>query len=156
LGIELLKQNRAINNWVSMKDISRKVNLLKTSDADKIDINRDYYFADAYTIDFPLDSTPDHIWQDIFEREWKSSRYLWDRKLFIVGDKLRLVTTIDNIEDKLDWVKLVVERTNKCVDDYCAEAEARILQLEQQVRRDVLEEDELVEQVRNRIRKIIM
>lgn len=139
-----------------MKEASRKVNLLKTIDVDKIDINKDYYFADAYTIDLPLDSTPDHVWQDMFEREWKSSRYLWDRKLFIIGDKLRLVTTIDNIEDKLDWIKLVVERTNKSVEDYRVEAEARIIQLEQQVRREVLEEDELVEQVRNRIRKIIM
>jgi tRNA uridine 5-carbamoylmethylation protein Kti12 len=139
-----------------MREISKKVNLLKPIDVENINISRDYYFADAYTIDLPLDSTPDHIWQDIFEREWKTSRYLWDRKLFIVNDKLRLVTTIDNIEDKLDWVKLVVERTNKCVDDYRVEAEARILQMEHEVRREVLEEDELIEKVRDRIRKIVV
>ena len=60
-------------------------------EADKIVIKKDHYFSNAYIIDRPLDSIPDHIWQDIFERQWKSSRHLWDRKLSVVGNKLRLV-----------------------------------------------------------------
>jgi len=78
-----------------MKEIAKKVKLSKPFDVDKITIKRDRYFPSAYIIDLPLDSIPDHIWQDIFERTWKASRHLWDRKLFVISDKLRLVTTAD-------------------------------------------------------------
>ncbi|MGQ9539214.1 MAG: hypothetical protein ACUVTE_06520 [Candidatus Bathycorpusculaceae bacterium] len=76
-----------------MSEKAKKINLLKPFDVSKISIEKDRYFYDAYILDLPLDAVPDHIWQDIFEREWKSSRHLWDRKLFIIGDKVRLVTT---------------------------------------------------------------
>lgn len=55
-------------------------------------------------------------------REWKSGRHLWDRKLFVVGEKLRLVTTVNDIEDKLDWVRQVIERTNRDIDEYNQES----------------------------------
>ncbi|MDH5482778.1 MAG: hypothetical protein OEY22_07870 [Candidatus Bathyarchaeota archaeon] len=139
-----------------MREIPRRVNLQKPINVDKININKDYYFTDAYMIDLPLDSTPGHIWQSIFEREWKSSRHLWDRKLFVVGDRLRLVTTVDNIEGKVNWVRKVVERTNKSIDEYRLEAEARIGQIEQELKRQMLEEEELIEKVRNRLRKLTM
>ncbi len=137
-----------------MREIVKKAKLMKPMDVDKITITRDHYFANAYIIDLPLDSTPDHVWQDIFEREWKSSRHLWDRKLFVVGDKLRLVTTANDIEDKLGWVKQVVEQTNKGIDEYHREAEARAVQMEQQQKKQRLEEEAIVERVRNRLRKI--
>lgn len=61
---------------------------------------------------------PDHIWQDIFDREWKAGRHLWDRKLFIIGDKIRLTTTEEDFEEKLDWIERVIDGTNKAVDEY--------------------------------------
>jgi len=137
-----------------MKEQTKKVKFLKPIDVDKITISRDHYFPNAYIIDLPLDSTPEHVWQDIFEREWKSSRHLWDRKLFVVGDKLRLVTSVNEIEEKLDWVKQVVERTNKRVDEYNLEAEARATQMGEQMRKRVLEEKARVERIRNRLRKM--
>lgn len=114
---------------------------------------RDDYFSDAYVIDLPLDSAPDHVWQDIFIREWKSSRHLWDRKLFVVGDKLRLITTAYEIEDKLDWVKQVLERTNKGIDEYNREVEARKPLIEEQVKKQMLEEKARVERIREILRK---
>ena len=95
-----------------MNRIAKKVNILTPVDIEKVTIKRDHYFPNAYIIDIPLDSVPDHVWQDFFEREWKLSRHLWDRKIYLIGDKIRLLTTIDNLEDKLDWVKRVVEQTN--------------------------------------------
>ena len=76
--------------------------LSESIDADTVAISKDHYFANAFVVDLPLGTVPDHVWQDIFEREWKSGRHLWDRKLFVVGEKLRLVTTVNDIEDKLD------------------------------------------------------
>jgi len=127
---------------------------LEPVDVDKVAITRDYYFRGAYMIDLPLDSTPDHVWQDIFEMEWKSSRHLWDRKLFVIGDRLRLVTTANDIEDKLDWVKQVIERTNKGVDEYYQETQARTAKVEEEMKRRVPEEEKaVVEMIRGLLRK---
>lgn len=101
-----------------MKEMAKKVKLLKPFDADKITIKRDRYFRNAFIIDLPLDSMPDHVWQDIFEQKWKSSRHLWDRKLFVMGDELRLVTTADEFGDKLDWIEQVINETNKGIDEH--------------------------------------
>jgi len=137
-----------------VKEVARKVRLLASPNVDSISISRDRYFHNAYTIDLPLDSMPDHIWQDIFEKEWKSSRHLWDRKLFIVGDKLRLATTVDDLEDKLDWISQIIERTNKDVEEYNQETEARETQVKDDARRRTAEGDRVsVDTIRDTIRK---
>ena len=137
-----------------MKEVASKVRLLASPNVDSISISRDRYFHNAHIIDLPLDSTPNHIWQDIFEKEWKSSRHLWDRKLFIVGDKLRLATTVDDLEDKLDWISQIIERTNKDVEEYNQETEARETQVEEDARRRTAEEDRVsVDTIRDIMRK---
>jgi len=135
-----------------MKEIVKQVKLLEHVDVDNITIKRDHYFNRAYIIDLPLDSTPDHVWQEIFEREWKSSRQLWDRKLFTMGDKLRLVTTADEMEEKLDWVKQILEQTNRGVEKYNREAEAREAQMGEQLKKQMLEEEANVERIRSMLR----
>jgi len=136
-----------------LKDYSSKVGLSDSINADSVVISKDRYFADAYVIDLPLDSVPNHVWQEIFEREWKSSRHLWDRKLYVMGDNLRLVTTKDNIEDKLDWVKQVIDRTNRFVDEYSRQDEARE-KLEEGIRSSSVEEEQMsVDTIRNSLRR---
>jgi hypothetical protein len=137
-----------------MRDYLRKVKLSESINADAIAISKDRYFADAYVIDLPLDSVPNHVWQDIFEREWKSSRHLWDRKLFVVGDNLRLVTTKDDIEDKLDWVRQVIERTNASLDEYNREEEARGQQIEKKKRNRASQEEKIsIDMIRDNLRR---
>jgi len=136
-----------------VKEKAKKIKFFEHVDVDKINIMRDDYFSNAYMIDLPLDSTPDHVWQDIFEREWKSSRHLWDRKLFVVSDKLRLVTTANGIEEKLDWVKQVLEQANKGIEEYNRETEARDAQMDEQVKRQMLEKEAKVEEIRNVLRR---
>jgi hypothetical protein len=136
-----------------MKETGKKVRLLRPVDADTIPIGRDNNFPSVYIIDLPLDSTPDHVWQSIFEEEWKSSRNLWDRKLFVIGDKLRLLTTSDELEEKLDWVEQVVERTNKGIDEYHKQAESRAAEIEEQMRKQLLDEQARVEKIRNTLRQ---
>ena len=106
-------------------------------------------------IDLPLDSMPDHVWQDIFERTWKSSRHLWDRKLFVLSDKLRLVTSVDAFEDKLNWIEQVIKETNKTIDEYNRVAQqgekARIK--EEIEKQTLLEEKASVEMMRDNLRK---
>jgi len=137
-----------------MRDYLRKVKLSEPINVDDVAISKDRYFADAYIIDLPLDSVPSHVWQDIFEREWKSSRHLWDRKLFVVGDNLRLVTTKDDIEDKLDWVKQVIERTNTSLDEYNREEEAHERQIKEEMRYRASEEEKTsIDVIRDNLRK---
>jgi len=136
-----------------VKDYLGKVKLSDSINADSVAISKDRYFADAYVIDLPLDSVPSHVWQDIFEREWKSSRHLWDRKLFVVGDNLRLVTTKDDIEDKLDWVKQVIERTNKLIEEYNRQEEARA-QIEEGMRSRGVEQEKMsIDMIRDSLRR---
>ena len=138
-----------------MKETVKKVKLLRPFDVDKITIRRDSYFPSAYITDLPLNSMPDHIWQDIFERAWKSSRHLWDRKLFVIGDKLRLVTTANEFGDKLDWIEQVIEETNKNIDEY-----NRLVQLEEETRikvgkqrQELWEEKARVERMKETLKK---
>ena len=138
-----------------MKERVKKVRLSEPFDVDKITIRRDRYFPNAYIIDLPLDSIPDHIWQDIFERTWKSSRHLWDRKLFVIGDKLRLVTTANEFGDKLDWIEQVINETNKNIDEYNRlnqlEKEAGIK--EEKQRQELWKEKARIETIKETLRR---
>ena len=138
-----------------MKEIAKKVKLSKPFDVDKITIKRDHYFPSAYIIDLPLDSVPDHIWQDIFERTWKASRHLWDRKLFVIGDKLRLVTTVDEFGDKLDWIAQVIKETNKGIDEHnlAVQKEEEIRTKEEMEKQKRWEEKSQMEMMRATLRK---
>jgi hypothetical protein len=136
-----------------VKETASKVRLKRDINAATIPIRRDDYFPNAYIIDLPLDSVPNHAWQDILDREWKSSLRLWDRKLFVVGDKLRLVTTIDDIKSKLDWVKQVIEDTNRGIDEYNEETEAREAKEEED--RHTSEERLNIDTIRDNLRKTL-
>jgi hypothetical protein len=95
----------------------RKVNLMKSIDVDTIPIRKDSFLTNAYVIELPLDSLPCYDWQTVFENEWKQSLNLWDRKLVVVGDKLHLVTTHNEIGEKIDWLNKVIESTNVRIDE---------------------------------------
>jgi len=101
-----------------MVRLVKKVNLMKPIDVDKIPIRRDSFYTNAYVIELPLDSQPDYVWQTLFEHEWKSSLHFWERKVVIVGDKLLLITTPTEIEEKIDWLKRVIESTNMRVERF--------------------------------------
>lgn len=138
-----------------METVSRKVDLLKPFDVDTINVRKDEYFADAFVIDLPLDYTPDHVWQDVFDAKWKSSRHLWDRKLYVIGNKLRLVTSPDDFEAKLEWVELMICETNKTIDEqllaFQQEEERRI---KDEVRKQtVWEERARIEMIKEILRK---
>lgn len=101
-----------------MKRLGKKVNLKKSIDVDKIPIRRDSFLPHAYVIELPLDSQPDYVWQTLFEQEWKSSLHLWERKVVIVGDKLLLITTPTEIEEKIEWLKKIIESANIRVERF--------------------------------------
>jgi hypothetical protein len=59
-----------------------------------------------------------------------------------------------DVEDKLDWVKQVIERTNSQVEQYNQEAETRIAEREEQAEGQVLEEEKAtVNVIRDVVRK---
>jgi hypothetical protein len=62
---------------------------------------------------------PDQEWRDAFDLKWKSSRDLWDRKLSLIDDKVRLVSTSDEFVEKLEWVEKTVNETNHAIKDQC-------------------------------------
>ena len=81
-------------------------------------MEKDDSFPKAYAVYVPLDSTPDDIWEQCFERELKASFYMWKRQVTVEGDTLRAVTASDEIEDRINWIKKLVNETNHCVEEY--------------------------------------
>jgi hypothetical protein len=138
-----------------LREKAKKVGLKRDIDAATVPVKRDDYFPNAYIIDLQLDSMPDHAWQDILDREWKSSLRLWDRKLFVIGDKLRLVTPIDDMKAKLDWVKQMVEETNRGIDVYNEEIKAREAQLKEETSRHADDERISIATIRDNLRKTL-
>lgn len=136
-----------------MREVAKKAKLKEKIDPLTVAIERDGYFRSAFVIDLPLDSVPDHAWQDILDREWKTSLHLWDRKLFVVGDKLRLVTTLEDIGGKLDWVEQVIEKTNQGVDEYNKEIKASEAQTDEERHRRATEERASIDTIRDSLRR---
>ena len=95
-----------------MVRLAKKVNLMKSIDVDKIPIERDSFIPNAYAIELPLDSQPGYVWHTLFEQEWKLSLHLWERKVVIIGDKLLLITTPNELQEKIDWLRRIIESTN--------------------------------------------
>jgi len=96
----------------------KSINFLKPFDVNKIVINQHPHFSDVYVVELPLDSTPDEDWKDTFEQKWKSSKDLWDRKIYLVDDKIRLLSTVDYFDEKLDWMQKMIDDTNKSIEEY--------------------------------------
>lgn len=101
-----------------MVKLAKKVNLMKSIDVDKIPIERDSFIPNAYTIELPLDSQPDYVWRTLFEQEWKLSLHLWERKVVIIGNKLLLITNPNEMQEKIDWLRRVIESTNLRVERF--------------------------------------
>lgn len=137
-----------------MGRIVSKVHLLEPFDADQIIIERDHYFPSAYSVDLALDAVPDHVWLEMFENEWKLSRRLWDRKLYVIGDILRLVTPLTEVAEKIKWVQEIIKQTNSNVEEYNQNLDARDALLAEHARMQTLDEErENVEMLKDTLRK---
>ena len=101
-----------------MVELGKKVYIKHPVDARSIAIQKDPVYPNAYLISLPLDSDPSYIWQAFFEQELRSSLDFWERKVVIVGKELKLVTTPNNIEEKLNWLESSVAAANKRVEEY--------------------------------------
>ncbi|MGA2308792.1 MAG: hypothetical protein ABSG57_04490 [Candidatus Bathyarchaeia archaeon] len=99
--------------------MAKSVRIMTPFDASEICVSQNPTFPDAYIVDLPLDSVPDQEWRDAFDLKWKSSRDLWDRKLLLIDDKVRLVTTADEFVEKLEWVEKTIDETNNAIKDQC-------------------------------------
>jgi hypothetical protein len=77
--------------------------------------------------------------------------------VFVIGDKLRLVTTVDEFGEKLDWVEHVIRETNKAVDEYNTAVKMEkelIAKVELEAKKQMLwEERARVETLREALRK---
>jgi hypothetical protein len=108
-----------------MGNKSKKVNL-KPFNPNKLKMYKSNEFEEAYTVELKLDSTPDDIWEQIFNNEYKASLFMMKRTVSVSGNKLRVVTsTHDNLKDEMEWVKELVSATNQRREQYNREVEQR-------------------------------
>ena len=76
------------------------------------------------------------------------------RELFVVGERLRLVTTPDEFGEKLEWIKQVIKETNKTVEEYNLVAKREKERIEKETaRQNQLEEETRVEVFKENFRK---
>lgn len=52
---------------IELREVAKEVGLSESIDADTVAISKDHYFANAFVVDLPLETVPDHVWQDVFE-----------------------------------------------------------------------------------------
>jgi hypothetical protein len=117
-----------------LAELAKKVNINHPITVDHVDIRNDQFHPGAYVISLPLDGYPSYVWQTLFDLELWGSLDFWDRKVLIVEDQLKLVTTLNNLQEKLDWLDKIVIATNKRVDEHNrnvkAEKESKEIELE--------------------------
>jgi hypothetical protein len=111
--------------------MAKSVRIMTPFDTSRICVSQNPTFPDAYIVELPLDSVPDQEWQDAFELRWKSSRDLWDRKLLLINDKVRLVSTADGFVEKLEWVEKTIDETNGAIKE-----QIRLIEKEKEMIRD--------------------
>jgi hypothetical protein len=135
--------------------MAKSVRIMTPFETSRICVSQNPAFPDAYIVDLPLDSVPDQEWRDAFELKWKSSRDLWDRKLLLINDKVRLVSTVDGFVEKLDWIEKTIDDTNDAI-----KAQIRLVEKEREMIRnattrqalqtDILGTEMIVETLRRR------
>jgi hypothetical protein len=129
--------------------LSRKVNL-KPVDPDKLKIEKSAVISGAYVFDLELDSAPDHHWILAFETELHASRYMSSRTpVAVVGDKLEVLTLPDEIKDKIEWIKGLVDSTNNSIEEYNEQIKQRH-EAEQDKQQ---EEQETIKRMREALKK---
>jgi Tfp pilus assembly protein PilZ len=101
-----------------LTEITKKVHIKHPINVDNVDIHDDAFHPGAYVISLPLDEYPSYAWQTLFGLELWGSLDFWDRKVLIVGSELKLVTTLNNLQEKLNWLDQIVVMTNKRVDEH--------------------------------------
>jgi hypothetical protein len=101
-----------------LEEFAKKVNIKHPISVDHVDIHNDAFHPGAYVISLPLDGYPSYAWQTLFDLELWGSLDFWDRKVLIVGSELKLVTTLNNLQEKLNWLDQIVVATNKRVDEH--------------------------------------
>jgi len=101
-----------------VRELAKKVNLVSPIEIDNTVIEKDPFHKNAYIIDFSLDSEPCYVWQSFFDLECRSSLHVWDRKVMILGRKLKLVTTPNDIKDKFDWIRKAIDAANERIEEY--------------------------------------
>jgi len=132
-----------------MAYFSGKVNL-KPVDPDKLKIEKSALLSGAYVFDLELDSAPDHHWILAFEAELHASRYMSARTpVAVVGDKLQVVTLPDEIRGKVEWIKGLVDSTNKSIEKYYEQIKQR-REAEQEKQ---LKEQETIKKMREALKK---
>jgi len=131
-----------------MPYFSKRVNL-KPVDPDKLKIVRSVWLREGYDFELDLDSIPDPMWVQIFERERQASLSTLKGPVSVAIDKLEVSTSPDEIKGKIEWVKGLVDSTNKGVDKY----NEQIMQKVEADEQKRLREPETIKKMRETLKK---
>ena len=126
-----------------------KVKINEQIDLDNIAIEKDDSLPMAFVFILPLNSKPSKHWKKFFKEEWKSSLYPSKREVKIMDDSLRITTTPDEIEGKIDWINGIIESTNNRIDKH--NKELRKKKEIEEIRKK--KEEEMIKRIRKQLKK---
>jgi hypothetical protein len=96
----------------------KKVATIDIVDIDTEAVEKDDSFSAAYAFYIKLSGRPERQWLDIFNFEWRRSRYLMKREMTVIGDRLRLISGVDdNVQNHVAFAKELVKKTNERVEE---------------------------------------
>ena len=81
-------------------------------------MEKDDSFEMAYAVYFPLDSTPDSIWETCLEKGFSVAKINFGKRVSVIGNNLVVITALENIDKKMvDDVKKIIDDVNQCVEE---------------------------------------
>jgi hypothetical protein len=109
-------------------------------------------FPRAYKFVLILNIAPHGDWCTVFNQEWRTSLYNMMRETSIYGNRVALIVAdSDNLQNHVDWIRGVVERTNEWVRS------RGFMNIDAQIGRDkarALEEFDAIQSMKRRTREI--
>ena len=121
---------------------------IKSVDTDLVE--KDDSFPEALAFYVYLSEVPESVWREFFSSEYEQSWFNLKREVTVSGDRIRIVTSPGEEQQHIDFIKQVVERTNRQVDEYNGELE-RQQQLDAKNR---AKESKLVEDAKERLKRV--
>jgi len=102
-----------------LTNLSKKVNLKEPIDTKNLRMDKeDDSFPLAYAVYFPLDSTPDSMWETCLEQGFSVAKINFGKRVSVIGNNLVVITALEDVGEKMiEHLKKIIDDVNQCVEE---------------------------------------
>lgn len=113
-------------------------------------VEKDDAFPKAYAFYLVLSATPHPIWVELFISRYEGTFYNLKREMSIQGREIRVVTAPDEEAQHVQFLRRLVDETNRAVDEHNTELAPQEARLRRMEDREAAEANA----IRDRLRKL--